>query len=88
MVRAVARMRLAPIAPTWSLQTVRPMPTSYSDKWLTPADIAAMLGQPLSTVYKWSAKGQPSYPRSVRLPNGDVVVRHSDFERWLEGRTR
>nr|WP_206737051.1 helix-turn-helix domain-containing protein [Streptomyces sp. GZWMJZ-114] len=34
-----------------------------------------------STFYDWRAKGRG--PKCIRLPNGALRVRRSDFENWL-----
>lgn len=45
--------------------------------------IADDLGVSLSTVYKWSSRGQPDFPRAIRLRNGDLRVRRDWYETWL-----
>ena len=52
-------------------------------RWLSIRDIAADLGVSSSTAYKWSAHGSPWFPRSIRLHNGDIRVRHDWYEAWL-----
>ncbi len=52
-------------------------------RWLTVRDIADDLGVSLSTVYKWSSRGQPDFPRAIRLRNGDLRVRRDWYETWL-----
>lgn len=54
-----------------------------SGRWLTVRDIADDLGVSLSTVYKWSSRGQPDFPRAIRLRNGDLRVRRDWYETWL-----
>jgi len=54
-----------------------------SKQWMTLADISEELDVSMDTLYKWRAKGE--FPVSVRLPNGQVRVRRSDFDEWLEG---
>ncbi len=53
-------------------------------RWLTIREIAEDLGVSTSTVYKWSARGRPFFPRSIRLRNGDIRVRRDCYEAWLE----
>lgn len=52
-------------------------------RWLTVNDIADDLRVSTSTVYKWSSRGQPFFPRSIRLRNGDLRVRQDWYEQWL-----
>jgi predicted DNA-binding transcriptional regulator AlpA len=54
-----------------------------SPRWLSIRDIAADLGVSASTAYKWSARGEPWFPRSIRLRNGDIRVRRDWYEQWL-----
>lgn len=54
-----------------------------SRRWLSVKDIAEDLGVSLHTVYKWSARGQPDFPRAVRLANGGLRVRVDWYETWL-----
>lgn len=51
--------------------------------WLSIRQIAADLGVSTSTAYKWSARGAPWFPRSIRLHNGDIRVRRDWYEGWL-----
>ena len=37
-----------------------------------------------STFYRWRQLGKA--PRSIKLPNGDVRIRRSEYERWLAER--
>lgn len=53
------------------------------NRWMTIRQIAADLAVSPSTVYKWSARGQPWFPRAIRLRNGDVRVRRDWYEAWL-----
>ena len=45
--------------------------------------IAADLGVSSSTAHKWSARGTPWFPRTIRLHNGDIQVRRDWYEQWL-----
>jgi predicted DNA-binding transcriptional regulator AlpA len=54
-------------------------------RWLSVRQIAADLGVSPSTAYKWSARGTPWFPRSIRLHNGDIRVRRDWYDTWLEG---
>ncbi|AZS87269.1 DNA-binding protein [Streptomyces griseoviridis] len=48
---------------------------------LTVDDVCVELGIARSTFYEWRQKGRG--PRCIRLPNGSLRVRRSDFENWL-----
>lgn len=52
-------------------------------RWLSIREIAKDLGVSGSTVYKWSARGRPWFPRSIRLRNGDIRVRRDWYESWI-----
>jgi predicted DNA-binding transcriptional regulator AlpA len=51
------------------------------DEKLTIAEIIEDLGVPPSTFFRWRATGKG--PRSIKLPNGAVRVRRSEYERWI-----
>ena len=64
-------------------------PTHPSRGMLTVAEILADLGGPdgpLSrrTWQEWRAKG--TGPKCVKLPNGELRVRRTEYERWLTAR--
>jgi predicted DNA-binding transcriptional regulator AlpA len=48
---------------------------------LTIADLCSELGVARSTFYDWRAKGRA--PRCIKLPNGDLRIRRTEFDRWL-----
>ncbi|SBW29007.1 hypothetical protein FDG2_6313 [Candidatus Protofrankia californiensis] len=52
------------------------------DEWLTVADVIAEVRIPRSTFYRWRQMGLG--PRSVKLPNGDVRIRRSWLDDWLD----
>jgi predicted DNA-binding transcriptional regulator AlpA len=52
-------------------------------RWLSIRQMAADLGVSASTAYKWSARGTPWFPRSIRLRNGDIRIRRDWYEAWL-----
>ena len=52
-------------------------------RWLSIRQIAGDLGVSSSTAYKWSARGVPWFPRTIRLHNGDIRVRRDWYEQWL-----
>jgi excisionase family DNA binding protein len=49
---------------------------------LTIADACEELGVARSTFYDWRAAKKA--PRCIKLPNGGIRIRRSDFDRWLE----
>jgi predicted DNA-binding transcriptional regulator AlpA len=51
---------------------------------LTIAEVCADLGISQRTFYEWRAKGKA--PRCIRLPNGSLRVRRSEYQRWLAAR--
>lgn len=53
-------------------------------KHLTVADVCAELGVSKSTFYDWRAARKA--PCCIKLPNGAIRIRRTDFERWLESR--
>lgn len=55
----------------------------HGPRWLSIRQIASDLGVSYSTAYKWSARGMPWFPRSIRLKNGDIRVRRDWYEAWL-----
>jgi predicted DNA-binding transcriptional regulator AlpA len=52
-------------------------------RWLSIRQIASDLNVSTSTAYKWSARGGPWFPRSIRLRNGELRVRWDWYETWL-----
>jgi predicted DNA-binding transcriptional regulator AlpA len=51
---------------------------------LTLADLCMELQVARSTFYDWRAKGRA--PKCIKLPNGELGIRRTDLERWLEER--
>ncbi|MEV0576041.1 helix-turn-helix domain-containing protein [Streptomyces sp. NPDC050392] len=51
-------------------------------KMLTLPDVCAELHVSRSTFYDWRQKGRA--PRCIKLPNGDLRVRRSDLDNWLD----
>jgi hypothetical protein len=54
-------------------------------RWWSIKDIAEDLCISLNTAYKWSSRGEPWFPRSIRLANGEKRVRRDWYEEWLAG---
>ncbi|WAU84864.1 helix-turn-helix domain-containing protein [Streptomyces sp. Qhu-G9] len=54
------------------------------DEKLTVAEVITDLKVAPSTFYRWRQLGKA--PRSIKLPNGDVRIRRSEYERWLAAR--
>lgn len=52
---------------------------------LTIADVCTDLGISRSTFYDWRAKGRA--PRCLKLPNGDIRINRTEYERWLDSLT-
>ncbi|GAA4952837.1 putative DNA-binding transcriptional regulator AlpA [Nonomuraea thailandensis] len=52
-----------------------------ASKPMTVADFCTELGIARSTFYDWRAKGRA--PRCLKLPNGDLRIRRTDYDRWL-----
>ncbi|EIE99793.1 helix-turn-helix transcriptional regulator [Saccharomonospora glauca] len=52
---------------------------------LTVAQLCAELDIARSTFYEWRAKGRA--PRCIKLPNGEIRIRRSDLDRWLDAHT-
>lgn len=51
---------------------------------LTIAEVCADLDISRQTFYEWRAKGKA--PRCIRLPNGALRIRRSEYQRWLDAR--
>ena len=51
---------------------------------LTVAEICADLGISRRTFAEWRAKRRA--PRCIKLPNGSLRIRQSEYHRWLESR--
>jgi excisionase family DNA binding protein len=51
-------------------------------KHLSVRDVCEELGVARSTFYDWRAARKA--PPCIKLPNGDLRIRRTDFERWLE----
>ncbi|TDW65614.1 helix-turn-helix transcriptional regulator [Kribbella pratensis] len=49
---------------------------------MTVAEFCAELGIARSTFYDWRAAKKA--PRCIKLPNGDIRVRRTDYESWLQ----
>jgi predicted DNA-binding transcriptional regulator AlpA len=71
----VKRLPVGPVQPFW-----KPVPR---DK-LTVSEVCADLQIAQSTFYEWRTKG--TCPRCIKLPNGQLRVRRSDLEAWLDAR--
>jgi excisionase family DNA binding protein len=55
---------------------------SRATERLTVADVSAELGISRSTFYEWRAKKRAL--RCIKLPNGDLRIRRSELDRWLD----
>ncbi|UQI49517.1 helix-turn-helix domain-containing protein [Streptomyces sp. HU2014] len=54
------------------------------DEKLTIQEVIVDLKVAPSTFYRWRRLGKA--PRSIKLPNGDVRIRRSEYDRWLTER--
>ncbi|QIY64650.1 MULTISPECIES: helix-turn-helix transcriptional regulator [unclassified Streptomyces] len=54
------------------------------DEKMTVKEVIADLKVAPSTFYRWRQLGKG--PRAIKLPNGDVRIRRSEYERWLTER--
>lgn len=61
----------------------QPPSRATAGRHLTIADICAELDISRSTFYDWRAKRKA--PACLKLPNGDLRIRRSDYENWLQG---
>lgn len=65
--------------------TARPSrPRRANDPHLSVTEVCAELGISRSTFYDWRTKG--TAPRCFKLPNGEIRIRRSDFDAWLDSR--
>ncbi|MGI5375485.1 helix-turn-helix transcriptional regulator [Streptomyces sp. CA-251387] len=55
-----------------------------SRNMLTLAEVCEELGISRSTFYDWRAKRRA--PRCIKLPNGDLRIRRSELDNWLDDR--
>ncbi|MGY4768943.1 helix-turn-helix transcriptional regulator [Kribbella sp. CWNU-51] len=51
---------------------------------MTVAEVCDDLGISRSTFYEWRTKG--TGPRCIKLPNGEIRVRRTELESWLDSR--
>ncbi len=51
-------------------------------QWLTYKDVLIELSVNRSTLDKWRLKGKA--PKFVKLPNGELRLRRSDLDSWLD----
>ncbi|MFF8727241.1 helix-turn-helix transcriptional regulator [Streptomyces sp. NPDC015171] len=51
---------------------------------LALAEVREELAVSCSTFYDWRAKRRA--PRCIKLPNGDLRIRRSDLDHWLDDR--
>ena len=60
------------------------MSARTQDEKMTVKEVITDLKVAESTFYRWRQLGKA--PRSIKLPNGDVRIRRSEYERWLAER--
>lgn len=51
---------------------------------LTVAEVCAELRISRSTFYEWRTKHRA--PRCIKLPNGEIRIRRTELDRWLDAR--
>ncbi|RNL83581.1 DNA-binding protein [Halostreptopolyspora alba] len=49
--------------------------------WMTIEEVCDELQVARSTFNDWRAKGRG--PKCVKLPNGGLRIRHTEFDRWI-----
>lgn len=52
-----------------------------SRQHLSISDVCDDLGISRRTFHEWRAKGRA--PRCLKLPNGDIRIRRTDYQDWL-----
>ncbi|MFB8136375.1 helix-turn-helix transcriptional regulator [Streptomyces mirabilis] len=60
------------------------MSARTQDEKMTVQEVITDLKVASSTFYRWRQLGKG--PRAIKLPNGDVRIRRSEYERWLTER--
>ena len=76
--------RHAPPASTARRMAVAPPGKAAQRDKLTVAEVCAELQIAQSTFYEWRVKG--TSPRCIKLPNGQLRVRRTTLETWLNAR--
>jgi predicted DNA-binding transcriptional regulator AlpA len=66
------------------LAVVQPPGKPVQRDKLTVGEVCADLQIAQSTFYEWRTKG--TGPRCIKLPNGQLRVRRTDLEAWLNAR--
>lgn len=56
--------------------------TKRSGNWMTVIEFCEEMGISRSTFDDWRAKRRA--PKCVRLPNGSLRIKRTDFEDWLD----
>ena len=83
MIVGVIRTTMAPAQPGWDLAAGVVGANPSTPRWLSVKDIAEDLSISIHTAYKWSARGEPWFPRTIRLRNGEIRIRRDWYELWL-----
>ncbi|MFB7446493.1 helix-turn-helix transcriptional regulator [Streptomyces mirabilis] len=60
------------------------MSARTQDEKMTVQEVITDLKVAPSAFYRWRQLGKG--PRAIKLPNGDVRIRRSEYERWLTER--
>ena len=53
-------------------------------QYLTLDEVCQLLEIARRTFYEWRKKG--TAPRCIKLPNGDLRIRSTELDRWIETR--
>jgi predicted DNA-binding transcriptional regulator AlpA len=72
---------MTPTTPTDRAQARSRLMSRGSKTHLRLLDILDDLGVSRSTFHDWRAKGRA--PRCLKLPNGELRIRRTDYEAWL-----
>jgi excisionase family DNA binding protein len=59
-------------------------PHRSRQRYLTIVELCDELGIGRSTFYEWRAKRRA--PRCIKLPNGELRIRRTELETWLDAR--
>ena len=55
--------------------------TPSTKAWMSLKDVLAEIAISRSTMNKWRSEGRA--PSFIKLPNGELRIRRSEFEAWL-----
>jgi predicted DNA-binding transcriptional regulator AlpA len=61
-----------------------PKPPAPGNELLTLVEVLDELNVPRSTFFRWKAQGKA--PRSIKYPNGSLMIRRADLDAWIKSR--